>query len=435
MTEDKPSGKDDSGEGFGGQTMIARDGSTIVGGTQIAGDALFQIFIGAPAPLSGFIRVRQFKELIEERTRHFIGRDFVFDAIDKIIARPDFRSGYLLIRGEPGIGKTALIGQLVKTRGYVHHFNIALQNIRSARAFLENVCAQLLTRYGLGATLSEDDLRDSGHLVQLLAQAAQKQGAVPLVVLVDALDEAEDVGLPPSANRLYLPAVLPDGVFLVLTSREQIDYRLEVDRREDIYLRDADPQNLEDVRNFIQDFVRRHGEVMAVHIRDWNVNEDEFIAMITEKSEGNFMYLVHVLDDIHQGRISSVTIDNIDKLPKGLRAYYQRHWRSMRDQDRERFERIYEPVLRFLATVREPVSTAMLQEWTELDPVRIGEVIEEWRPFLNEEASDDDEKRYRIYHASFQDFLANEGVGLKPYHAAIADNALSKIPGFGASSR
>jgi hypothetical protein len=429
MIEDDPAGKDGSGDYFCGQNIIARDGATISGVTQISGDALFQIFVNAPASLSGYIRIRQFKELIEERTRHFVGRDFLFHAIDDVIARPDFPSGYLLIRGEPGIGKSALISQLVKTRGYVHHFNIAPQNIRSARAFLENVCAQLLMRYELSeASLSEDAFRDSGHLAHFLAEAARRQSAVPLVVLVDALDEAEDVGLPPSANRLYLPPTLPKGVFFVLTSREQIDYRLDVDRREDIYLRDSDPQNLADVCNFVRNFVHQH-EVMSTRIGMWNKQEDEFVAKITEKSEGNFMYVVHVLNDIRDGRISSETIDNIDKLPRGLHAYYQRHWRSMRDQDRERFEKIYEPVLRFLATVREPVSKAMLQEWTKIDAIRIGEVIGDWRPFLNQAVGYDDERRYRIYHSSFQDFLANEGVGLKPYRAAIADHALAKIRG------
>jgi hypothetical protein len=431
MAEDEPASKAAAGHHDGGQNIIARDGATIAGVTQISGDALFQIFVNAPSSLSGYIRIRQFKELIEERTRYFIGRDFLFHAIDEIIARRDFPSGYLLIRGEPGIGKTALICQLVKTRGYLHHFNIAPQNIRSARAFLENVCAQLVTRYQLSeASLPEDAVRDSGYLAHLLAQVAQRQNAVPLVVLVDALDEAEDIGLPPLANRLYLPAVLPIGVFFVLTSREQIDYRLDVDRREDIYLRDNDPQNLEDVCNYVRNFVRDHDEIMSARMHTWNKDEDEFIATITERSEGNFMYVVHVLNDIRDGRISPDTIDDFDKLPKGLRAYYQRHWRSMRDQDRERFERIYEPVLRFLATVREPVSIAMLQEWTQIDPVRVREVIDEWRPFVNAEAVDAGDLRYRIYHASFQDFLANEGVGLKPYHTAIAEIALAKIPGF-----
>jgi len=76
---------------------------------------------------------------------------------------------------------------------------------------------------------------------------------------------------------------------------------------------DADPQNLQDVRNYVQNFVRRHGEVMAARIREWNVNQEEFIAKITESSEGNFMYLVHVLDDIyHEGHILAEGIGEQD---------------------------------------------------------------------------------------------------------------------------
>jgi hypothetical protein len=35
----------------------------------------------------------------------------------------------------------------------------------------------------------------------------------------------------------------------------------------------------------------------------------------------------------------------------------------MRAHDQDRFERIYEPVLRMLATVREPVEVAKIEEW------------------------------------------------------------------------
>jgi hypothetical protein len=54
----------------------------------------------------------------------------------------------------------------------------------------------------------------------------------------------------------------------------------------------------------------------------------------------------------------------------------------------------------------------------------------DWRPFLNEQRSDAGEPLYRVYHASFQDFLTEEGVGLTPYHKRIAETALRKIPGF-----
>ena len=391
---------------------------------------IFRLLTEAAAPLASHLRVLDFEQLVKDRTEHFVGRDFIFEAIDEPLKGGEFRSGYILIRGEPGIGKTALLAQLVKTRGYVHHFNIAPQGIRSTRAFLANVCAQLIVRYQLNhPTLPPEATEDSAFLSQLLNEATTKTNGEPVVVLVDALDEAEDVGLAAGANRLYLPQVLPEGVYFVLTSREQIDYRLDVRRREDLYLRDDDPQNLDDVRTYVRGFLASHPE-MDERIGAWEVDSEEFLKLITDKSQGNFMYLVHVLEDIRSGALSPTTIDCIDDLPKGLRDYYERHWRTMRDQDQERFEAIYEPVLRLLATVREPVTIANVEEWTSVDPARVRGVIREWRPFLNEQPGPNGEKLYRVYHASFQEFLAEEGIGLKPSHGRIAETALRKIPGF-----
>jgi hypothetical protein len=392
---------------------------------------IFRLLSATSAPLSTHLKVLDFERLVDERTKNFVGRDFIFKAIDRQLNQTEFSSGYILIRGEPGIGKTALLCQLVKTRGYVHHFNIAPQNIRSTLTFLENVCAQIIVRYQLNyAALPPEAAQDSAFLSQLLSEAAKKVGDEPIVILVDALDEAEDIGLAATANRLYLPPVLPDGVFFVLTSREQMDYRLVVDSREDIYLRDDDLQNLQDVRTYISDFLKNHLDIMVARLAAWGVSAEQFIELICDRSQGNFMYLVHVLNDIRTGQISPATLDKIQRLPKGLRAYYERHWRIMRSQDQARFEQIYEPVLRILATVREPVSIDSVQEWTKIDEARVRDVIREWRPFLNEHRSQADASLYRVYHASFQDFLAEEGMGLKPFHRRIAETALRKIPGF-----
>ena len=43
--------------------------------------------------------------------------------------------------------------------------------------------------------------------------------------------------------------------------------------------------------------------------------------------------------------------------------------------------------------------------------------------------SEEGKSLYRIYHASFQDFLKEE-MGLVKYHDRIAVTALRKIPGF-----
>jgi hypothetical protein len=392
---------------------------------------VFRVLSDAGSPLAAHLRIADFERLVKERTRAFVGRDFVFKAIDGYIESSEFPSGYILIRGEPGIGKTSLLCQLIKTRGYLHHFNIAQQGICSSRLFLANLCAQLVVRYQLPrAMLPPDAFGDSDLLSKLLDEAIKTTGGKPIVILVDALDEAEDGGDSACQNRLCLPPVLPAGVFFVLSTREQIDYRLDVDRRQDIYLKDSDPRNLEDVVTYISTFLASHVEVMTARIDEWGVTGKDFTALLTERSEGNFMYLVHVLKDILDGILTHDRLENVEDLPKGLRAYYQRHWRTMRAQDQDRFERIYEPVLRILATVREPVTLGYVQELTQIDSARLVEVVRKWRPFLNELESGLEGPTYRVYHVSFQDFLAQEGLGLKPFHELIARNALAKIPGF-----
>jgi hypothetical protein len=323
----------------------------------------------------------------------------------------------------------------VKLRGYIHHFNIASQNIRSPRDFLSNLCAQLIVRYKLDhPALPPAATQDSGFLSQLLAEAAAKASDLPLVIVVDALDEAEDTGLAPNANRLFLPASLPDGVFFIVTTREKEEYRLVVDRRQDIYIEDTGDQNLADVRTYIHRFVDEYRAQMAARIAAWQVDEPTFVKVITEKSQGNFMYLVHVLRDVKDGKLTLVNVDNIYDLPSGLQAYYQRHWRTMRSQDPARFQDYYEPVVCILASTREPVPISQLVSWTRrrwphLDSARIRDVIREWREFMNEDRPDSGAPLYRIYHTSFQDFLKEE-VGLAGYHEEIATTALSKIPGF-----
>ncbi len=389
------------------------------------GEVVFNMF-GQASVFSRYIRVREFRTLVNERTRGFVGRDFIFQAIDRLIQDPLFPSGYIVIRGEPGIGKTSLIAQLVKSRGYVHHFNIATQNIRSAQDFLQNLCAQLVVRYELDyAALPPEAIKDSGFLLQLIEDVVKfKHG--PLIVLLDALDEAEDSSLAPNTNFFYLPQSLPEGVFFVITTREQTDYRLFVDRREDIYLHDDNPANLEDVRQYIRNYVQDYHALMAHRIREWGKTDNEFVDIITEKSQGNFMYLVYVLRDIRDGKITATNLGNVRELPQGLRAYYQRHWRVMRAQDAERFDKYYQPVVCLLATAQESVSVALLAEWTELAPSEVSKVIEQWREFLNVDRIDLKDEFYRLYHSSFQEFLKDQ-VGLLQYHDMIATTALGKI--------
>jgi hypothetical protein len=405
-------------------------------------NTVFNVFGSAPAPLASLIRRREFKALVDSR-RDFVGRDKLLADIAGGISDPEVPSGYVTVQGEPGIGKTALMAELIRREGYVHHFNSRPLGITSARAFLSNLCAQLIVRYRLDyAALPAQATEDGGFLLRLLDEASEQRaaGGPPVVVAIDALDEADDVGLPAGANRLFLPPVLPAGVFIVVTTRPQYDYRLYVESRRDIHIRENGAENLQDVRAYITAFVTRNAARMTSQIRAWATTDDQFVDMLVTKSEGNFMYLVHVLRDIRDGSGALRSINSLNQLPQGLRAYYQQHWNAMRSADPIRFERYEEPVVCLLATAKEPVTIDHVLSWTReywrrrgWNPVDVtvsagSEVIKRWWEFLDRDDVDG-QQRFRVYHASFQDFLREE-VGLTAYDNAIADSALAKIPGF-----
>ena len=108
------------------QSISAQGYGSIQNVTQISGEVVYNLYSGADV-FKKHIRTREFQTLVAERTKTFIGRDFIFSAINALLDDPEFPSGYIVIIGEPGIGKTSLLAQLVQTTGLVHHFNIASQ--------------------------------------------------------------------------------------------------------------------------------------------------------------------------------------------------------------------------------------------------------------------------------------------------------------------
>jgi hypothetical protein len=360
---------------------------------------------------------RSFDALMADKIQGFVGRQFVFDALDEFLNT--HKSGYFVIRGVPGIGKTAFMAKLVNERGYIHHFNIASQNIRSTRTFLENACAQFIARYRLeheelpfGAT------DDSGFLLQCVGEAAANRQNHPIVLAIDALDEADRLGLSPAANVLYLPTSLPEGVYIVATTRPMEDMCLHAARLQVLDLEADSEGNLRDVRTYIEAYTEREG--MHGRLAAWGVSGEQFVTALQKKSQGNFMYLYYVLPTIERGTFREGTLD---ELPEGLMAYYQRHWRQMREGNEREFDTVYEPIVCILGVAQEPVTVQQIAAWTKLSQGQVKGAIGLWLEFLEKE-SVDGEYRYRIYHASFQDFL-KEQVDLGRYEDMIADYYLA----------
>jgi hypothetical protein len=365
---------------------------------------------------------------IREKTEGFVGRQWIFDMVRQFV--DENRRGYFLLAGEPGIGKSAILARLVEEQGLLHHFNVRAAGLNRAEHFLENVCAQLVARYGFGYSfLPPEATQDARFLLTLLEKAAEKARASgeKVVLLVDALDEADVTAHPEGANPLFLPMFLPEDVYVVATTRPGVVHlRIDCEQQPFELLQD-DAGNMADVRAFIGSKIELPG--IRRYFESQGLDEASFVDELAEKSQGNFMYLHHVVPAMAQGLYQD---RELSTLPVGLRAYYDDHWRLIRKRDEEAWFEYKLPVLVALTVVREPVSIEQIQDFAHVDSrPRVRQVLEEWAQFLYpaEVRTDDgsSQKRYRIYHASFQDFVkekeevADERVSLEEAHGKIAD--------------
>ncbi len=357
-----------------------------------------------------------FGDLIIEKTKDFVGRQFVFDALDTFLL--DQENGYFIIEGDPGIGKSALLAQLVKQRGYLHHFNVALQSITKPQQFLSSICAQLISLFHLDDVKEpEDAYKNGAFLNQLLKEASRRLGSDErLVIAIDALDEADITGLKARENVLYLPENLPKGVFIVATTRFKHHIPLLVSNSKLKKLEHDSKENIQDVRLYIQFYL--NDEQMNHQLQLWNITSSDFTEKLLTKSEGNFMYLHYVLPAIRAGSFLTGTVDD---LPQGLKQYYGFHWAQMKGQYAKAFDTVYKPVVCVLAAAKESVSVDQIAAFTGLEHDQVSQVVKEWREFLHEMKTFDSVPVYRIYHTTFQEFLREEvDPGLRTYHKMIA---------------
>ena len=130
----------------------------------------------------------QFQSLIDDKTQDFVGREYVFDAINAFITNNP--KGYFTIIGDPGQGKSAILAKYVQDTDCIAHFNQLLQGPNRADQFLESICSQLVERYQLNYDpLPSNTTEDGEFLSQLLDEAAQKRNGEAIIIAVDALDE------------------------------------------------------------------------------------------------------------------------------------------------------------------------------------------------------------------------------------------------------
>lgn len=364
-------------------------------------------FAGEIETLNGYLKPIQSEARIFELLRKgYVGREWLFEAVEQWRQDKAGKSRVFWIMGEPGVGKSAFAAQLTHTRGDTV---IAAQFVewdkpdhRSPERVIRSLAFQLATRLPdyrkLLLTLSEIaklDGKNAAELFDYLLANRLKSviggGRERYLVVIDALDEAGDHGRNPLVEMLARHAGrLPDWLGIVVTSRSEFDVTTPFQALNPIPFDTQSESNRTDLCYYLQ-------QRLAPQL-DNRSDADHLLDQIIDKSEGVFLYIERFCDDVQQDHLS---LDRPDQFPQGLGGiYYQ--WFQRQFPDLEQFEQTIEPMLGAVLAAREPL------------PIEILQGIFGWRePELR--------KWLRILGSLFPVTEGKHGEVIKPYHKSPAD--------------
>jgi hypothetical protein len=229
------------------------------------------------------------------------------------------------------------------------------------------------------------------------------------------------------SNVLYLPEALPPNVYFIVSKRPEF-LPLPVNHRV-FDLMQYDAESLADVKAYLEKRTDKSASIQS-WINHQNLQREEFVTAVAEKSEKKFIYLRYVLDEIESGDYKDV---NLNDLPAGLQTYYKRHWGQMMEREDDPLLELKVNIIYKLSQAREPVSCRWLAKSVRETAFKVQQVLRKWDSFLRQQQVNG-EIRYSIYHNSFRQFLeADEtvqsaGLTLEEINRQIMDNLAGGSP-------
>jgi tetratricopeptide (TPR) repeat protein len=364
-------------------------------------------FAGEIETLNGHLKpIKSDARICQLLSKGFYGRQWLFEAVEEWRQDTKLDSRLFWIMGAPGVGKSAFAAQLTHTRGDTV---IAAQfcewdkpDHRYAQRVVRSLAFQLATRLPdyrkLLLTLPEIaqlDRKGPAELFDYLLanplRSVINGGRGRYLIVIDALDEAGEAGRNPLVEMLARNAQrLPDWFGIVVTSRPEFDVKTPLQALNPFPLDTKSESNHDDIRDYLR------GE-LAPHLQN-RPDADGLVEQILEKSEGVFLYVERLCDDVQRGHLS---LDRPEQFPQGLGGIFDQYFKRL-FPDLEKFRNDVRPALRAILAAREPLPVEILQRlfnWQE----------EELRDFI------------RLLASLFPVTAEAGHEVIKPYHKSLAD--------------
>jgi hypothetical protein len=334
-----------------------------------------------------------------EKRQGFVGRDWLRKEL-QAWARQEQGEPALVIVADYGVGKTAFLAEVIDTAAagrpvVAQHFCRAdMRETLKPGAFVRSLASQLAQ--ALPAYRARIEADEAKELRDTLDQATAQSGespergyekavlafdqavlaplrridppAEPLLVVVDALDEAQDPfailganGTPPSIVSLLArhATYLPPWLKVVATSRSREDVLRPLEQAFALKKINAEEEdNLTDLLNYTKQ--RCQGSPLKERLAAAQLTASEVAQFLSSKqqSSGKFLYIVLVLSALESEKLPLASRADLEALPPGLDAFYSETF-----QRRFPSDELYTPIkllLGLLCVQQEPLGYAEL---------------------------------------------------------------------------
>lgn len=348
-------------------------------------------------------RATEAMDFTYERARHadLFGRDELLGAIEAAA----HSEGWVVLTGTAGVGKTALLAQLLARleqqagQPVPHHF-LRRPVADSARpgVVLRSLAAQIETKFPHQA---DPDAPPELRLIELLQRVSQgplkKDGR--LIIVVDGLDEAEAEGLSNPLPR-FLPSELPPGVTLVCSISPRCPHygwlmdhaARQLAAHFDL---DAPPWSGSNLDACLQLFAN-HGPRLGL--------DPDYATRAAVCVEGNLLYAVKLREQLASLIEAELPLPRAEHLPKGLRGFLQRIWEGLTQEARA--------ALGLLCTARQALPIPLLCELLGWKDETAATFLRAARPLLLIEpapvSTSVPEDCVRLDHSALRDFVEEQ---------------------------
>ncbi|QRK06707.1 SIR2 family protein [Archangium violaceum] len=346
-----------------------------------------------------------------QRHEDLLGREDILSKLNELLLGDGAR-GWVLVKGGPGLGKSALLVEWRKRNagraglGMAEHFlRRGEEQWERPEVVRRNLAAQVERLYPSEA---DPEARPESRLRELL-QRVSRQVLEPsgerLVLVVDGLDEAE-VG-PDGSNPLprFLPDFLPPGVLVLCASRPTYPYLSWLEGLAQARTLDLDGEVWQGSNASV---VRKCW--MRAARGDTALCSQAFLDGLVKRSEGNALYTVKLAarltgPDAAQWR-ARLLERGPEVLPQGLEKLLDEMWARLLRLPQE-LRRVVMDGLWIVAAAREalPLSViARVAGWSQYgDELQF---LREARPYLLEKPiSGGGEVAWRPHHDSLRSYV------------------------------